>query len=1357
MADLFISYNRADRVAVEALKQRLSRSGVTTFFDSEQLVAGMPWPAALEDGLAKARAVAVFIGPSGLGAWQKREMYFALDRQVELQKQGRAYPVIPVLLPASEVTAGFLFLNAWIDFRRDLNDAPALDGLLKAVHSTESPRERGIRVDISPYLGLRAFKEEDAALFFGRERAVQEVLNKLSSGFVAIVAPSGMGKSSVLRAGVVPALRRHRPPAPTWDVAIFTPRTNPWLGVADCLLPLLEPELSEARRLNEAATLATGLAATPDALARTIDRLVEKSRGTDRLLLGIDQFEELLTQVPEADRKPFLNAVIHATRTSPVTVVATLRADYYGVALNFGRELTDVLNTAQVALGELTREELEATIVKPAQLAGLSFEAGLVDVIAADVEGQAGGLALLEYALTALWQERREDGTLTHGAYGDSGRVRNAITARAEGIYSDLKPDEQRAARRLFGRLVRVSRPNDEGTDTRRRATRTEVGDEAWSVAEKYAAPNQRLLVFGTTSEEGTGTPEERTATVEVAHEAIIRSWRRLNEWLDDDRPFLLWRQQLDTLLPSWRATKALLPKELAHEASSWLSKRKDDLTAEERTFIDESRQAIRYRRVPAIAMAAAALVAAIGLVFVETTRSHLAVDFGAEDRVVVRQGVAALTFLPWPGRGVAADSGLVRADVADQSLLGPSRFAYPAERADILLEPFVLDRLVDSPPALLLRYAGLEPASTDRDLGLLRRLYSVDDAYLAEAEQYEYRDSTARFILSRNGSELLPRILSTLGGPDGRTLERSLPMAPIVQVALLDERLAPQALEILAKLLDVSGNGRASLLAFQAVLDRFPRLKSGAVDALIAAYTRWRDGSKADDFESRHHRQEIAMALAAWASSAPARRAEIVELDLHEPLFQALGGFRFDDDPLGHLIRFDPSVLSRVVTAEVELGPATSGRKPIIGHLVSIVEGRASRADPSDAEKAAINALGTAAAIKPDLRSVILRTLIASHRRGTRSVNTGNEPEALAVAVGGDQIKAREVMREIGSLLTDRDATIRYRAVRTIAEIGSSDRALSVEALGLLLPRVGELFEEDSAGQLARLLPMLPSLPEAVIVTAVKALQDSRERSSYELAAAVTNAGGYVAAQRLVPAYVSAVLKGYDDGLGRSPEATAQAFAKSDPRMCSLLVAPFGAAMTDVDLFKRGRAAVALSHAAQVDSNCSQQVVPILLQAANSERDDARRVVVFEALSAISGEQSLKQRASWESFMADRSLEVRRAAQKVLMRFLLQSGTTAADPLAYFTEQLSGAPSNGFREHPNAIQSAYYREALAGAAAKWIVDGPETKAADRKALRATLERVAAWDSRVLIRLAAVRALSLVLDEQLSKVLPAGE
>jgi WD40 repeat protein len=609
---LFLSYHGADRETVSRISTLLEARGLSTFLDRKDLIAGLPWPEALEQALAGARAVAVFLGGEGLGAWQKREMWFALDRQAQADQAGASFPVIPVLLPGADPTAGFLSLNTWIDLRDDPVGSAALDLLARAVLEGIGPRAGKTVSSLCPYRGLEPFGEEDAAFFCGREAFSKRLLEAvLTRSFVAVIGPSGSGKSSVVRAGLLPRLRRQRPPAPAWDAVLFTPGERPWHRLAVALMPLLEPTLSEVDHLIKGNELGDALASGSMPLEDALRRVLEKSRGTGRLLLVADQFEELFTLAAEASRKPFVESLLELTAKLPVTFALTLRADFFDRALTVSRVLSDRLEDL-INLGPMRRDELALAIREPAERVGLTFEPGLVDRILDDVGDEPGNLPLLEFALTGLWV-RRSEGRLTNGAYTEIGGVAGAIAQKAETEFTKLTPQQGVAAQRIFTRLVRVARPEDGGRDTRRRAGLADLDRAGREVVNRLADRETRLLV--------TARNESGESVVEVAHEALIQGWGRLQLWLKEDREFLLWREVLRAHLADHERNAALLSGASLAEAERWLKERRQDLNVKEvsliETSIDARRMQGRRRRMALAGVFAAALVAVLGVIAV--------------------------------------------------------------------------------------------------------------------------------------------------------------------------------------------------------------------------------------------------------------------------------------------------------------------------------------------------------------------------------------------------------------------------------------------------------------------------------------------------------------------------------------------------------------------------------------------------------------------------------------------------------------------------------------------------------------------------------------------------------------------
>ena len=466
---------------------------------------------------------------------------------------------------------------------------------------------------ICPYRGLNAFREEDAPLFFGRDRLVDEpeqgLLHKvLTWPLVAVVGASGSGKSSVVRAGLLPRLRREPPSRGTWDAVVFRPEKYPFLNLAMALEAVRNPEASDTARKVDVAKLSELWSSGKFPLELSLGEARE-ALCVDRLLVVMDQFEELLTLTPKDDRQPFLSRLLAATGAeSRIGVLLTLRADYYGLAIGLDRGLGDGIQRGLVNVGAMTRAERRAAIEGPARRVGLEFEPGLVERLLDDVGDEPGNLPMLEFALTELW-ERRGGRRLTNAAYEALGHVAGAIGRRADAVFAGLTGEQQAAAPRLFGRLVRITSAGEERADTRQRIHLGDLDETSRSAVEPFVAG--RLLV--TARDPGTSTVEanpdngpapaalDDPTTVEVAHEALIRWWERLRGWIKEDRAFLLWRQRLGFQIVEWESSgrdkEALLRGTLLKEARRFARSRRDDLNDRERGFLARSESQPRRRR----------------------------------------------------------------------------------------------------------------------------------------------------------------------------------------------------------------------------------------------------------------------------------------------------------------------------------------------------------------------------------------------------------------------------------------------------------------------------------------------------------------------------------------------------------------------------------------------------------------------------------------------------------------------------------------------------------------------------------------------------------------------------------------
>jgi hypothetical protein len=529
--DVFLSYAHSDGAAAAELNRWLRAQGFRTFFDQSELCPGLRWIAALEDAIGRSDAVAILVGAHGIGNTQQYERELALVRQ----SGDTGFPVIPVLMPGyKNAPTGFLQLLTWIDLSQGaslLQQTDSLEALRGAIRRQPVASSR-VRDLICPYRGLEPFREEDAAFFCGRDQAIHDLVQQVRShSFVAVVGPSGSGKSSLVYAGLFPELRKQRQTI-VWDVLSIRPGASPLRALAAAFGNPIEnagPAAIDHIHESEAAAYRAGDTAKLDRIVK--DRLDAAPEKPDRLLIYIDQWEELYTMVPAAEDKvgrqqhtedvdKFI-ALLHAAtagRQSRASVVLTIRADFYG-ALMKDRLVSTLLPRQQVNLHPMGQGDLRCAIEMPAEKAGLSFEsAALVDEILSDVGVDEGRLPLLEFALKEMWG-RREGNLLTAKAYTEVGGVTGAIQKTAEHAYAALTPAQQDAARRLFLRLVT---PGEGREDTRARCARPDDAEQQ-DIIDRFSAPRTRLLVTG-------------FDTVEVAHEALIRRWPTLRGWVDENR-----------------------------------------------------------------------------------------------------------------------------------------------------------------------------------------------------------------------------------------------------------------------------------------------------------------------------------------------------------------------------------------------------------------------------------------------------------------------------------------------------------------------------------------------------------------------------------------------------------------------------------------------------------------------------------------------------------------------------------------------------------------------------------------------------------------------------------------------------
>ncbi|WP_329244384.1 helix-turn-helix domain-containing protein [Streptomyces sp. NBC_01478] len=395
----------------------------------------------------------------------------------------------------------------------------------------------------SPYRGLARFEPGDRDRFFGRDQLVADLAElALDHRFVAVVGTSGSGKSSLLRAGLVPALRGAA-----------------WPGPRPAAIRILTPGEHPARTHTRALTPAE----TPQNAKNGED--AQDGEGGDTWVI-VDQFEEVFTLCPDpAERTRFLDRLLTASRPGGgLRVVIAVRADLYG-RLGEHRALADALRGASLLVAPMSTDELREAVVKPATAHGLTVERALTDRIITDVSDRPGGLPLMSHALLETWRRRRGR-TLTLKGYEAAGGVQGAIAQTAEDLYASLTPQEAALARQVMLRLIA---PGDGSDDTSRPAHRTELdtagtgdttGTDTAVVLDRLA--RARLITLD-------------DDTVDLAHEALITAWPRLRDWIDRDREALRRHRSLTQAALAWQ--------QLDHDTGALY--RGARLTAAEETF----------------------------------------------------------------------------------------------------------------------------------------------------------------------------------------------------------------------------------------------------------------------------------------------------------------------------------------------------------------------------------------------------------------------------------------------------------------------------------------------------------------------------------------------------------------------------------------------------------------------------------------------------------------------------------------------------------------------------------------------------------------------------------------------------
>ena len=652
MGSLFLSYSSRDRPTAARIRDRLAAEGYASLyidFDPDQgTPAGRSWERELYAQLRKTDALIFLASASSVASrWCFAELSLA-------RSLGR--PVFPLRLEDG-VHLPVLEDVQWVNLSEgDRAFTRLLTGLRRAgLDPTDSFAWDPLR---PPYPGLEPFAPDDAAVFFGRDgeidrllELVQPTLQRSRGRFVAIVGPSGSGKSSLLHAGLLPRLRRL---AQRW---VLIPAIVPGARPSEALAHTLARSLAAHDCGRSLAEVKAALRTGAPALVQLAQELARDSGGRTSVLVVVDQAEELITRSGIHEQRAFLDLLRGALQDeSPLWAVATMRSEFLS-ARPERAGLAEVVDDFLV-VEPLSRGRLPEVIHRPAQRAGLDFAPGLAERMVDETTG-GDALPLLAYTLRELYQRTGPDGTVNVADYEAVGGVIGALQRRADRVLDDLT--RRGRGQIVLPTLLKLAAVDGEGEPTRRRLEQRELDAEEHGVVEAFV--DARLLT--------SATADDGDTTVEVAHEALLRRWPPLRRAIEDARSWLQMRSELERLASDWsdagREESYLLRGGRLHGIDQWAGQHSGDLTPDQREYLaasrrlasrelDDARRSTRRLRVLAGGLAVLLLVSLVagGLALESNrraesqTRLALSRQLGAEaDRLVAgRPGTAVLAGL---------------------------------------------------------------------------------------------------------------------------------------------------------------------------------------------------------------------------------------------------------------------------------------------------------------------------------------------------------------------------------------------------------------------------------------------------------------------------------------------------------------------------------------------------------------------------------------------------------------------------------------------------------------------------------------------------------------------------------------
>jgi hypothetical protein len=619
---VFISYHTPDREKAVALCQAIlsASPGTTVFLDQSNLRFGHNWQPALYAAIEEADVFLTLIG-NRLGNWQTAEYYAAQDKKVN---RPDTFVLLPIII--ADRTKGpvpnlpGLSQLHWIECSEPTAPTvlPLIIGAISGKQIPEAPKPWML---VNPYRGLMALEEQDSDFFFGREAETEQTIGeivKYPNKIISLIGNSGVGKSSLVYAGVIAGLRRQKLPSASewpeklrdsreWTFITFRPADEPVKALVSAFANLWFPSAIGTERL--------------DAIDEYTDRLLVKGHISEllddtrrrfeelkltppkRALLYIDQGEELYSRSREADTARLSRLIAEASESKDFVLMISQRADYYG-SFQANRELFD--RSAIVDVPPLRPPELLRVLREPAARLSVGFyPPELPEQLVDASKGQPGALALLADLMIDVWekmQRRGKDGIIRALEDARIIDVEKALASRADRFLAE-HPDERPIIERLF--VLRLVKIYEQGVPFRRRVLQSACSEDEWEILTAMSQPEWRLIVTAI---------ENGAAFAEVAHDILLSKWPVLAEWISRERKFLLWRTDSDRDYQYWtnrlggidhvraltdpqyarevqldRGDNALLKGARLEEAQAYVADRENDIDEHVVRFVERS------------------------------------------------------------------------------------------------------------------------------------------------------------------------------------------------------------------------------------------------------------------------------------------------------------------------------------------------------------------------------------------------------------------------------------------------------------------------------------------------------------------------------------------------------------------------------------------------------------------------------------------------------------------------------------------------------------------------------------------------------------------------------------------------